>query len=285
MHVFENPVELRTKLRSLYCENFSIGFVPTMGALHDGHGSLIRRAAQENDYTVVSIFVNPTQFGPNEDLDKYPRTLQADLDLCREMGATHIFTPTVHTIYPEGRDTYQVQFSLRSLDKILCGAKRPGHFDGVLQVVSKLFNIVQPTRAYFGLKDYQQLTILRTLARELFFPIEIVPCDIIRETDGLAMSSRNRYLNPQERRQALFLSRCLKLVQEKAQPGLAVHELEALVHAQIANYSLIRLDYFDLRNGHDLSEIDVLRPEDAPRGIIAAFCGNTRLIDNMPVFV
>lgn len=279
MILIDSIDELRTKLRSEYFAGKSIGFVPTMGALHEGHASLARRSVAENDLTVVSIFVNPTQFGPGEDLDKYPRTLQADMDLLEPLGVGIIFAPGKETIYPEGES--QIQFSLRTLDKMLCGAKRPGHFDGVLQVVAKLFNIVQPTRAYFGLKDFQQVVVLRTLQKELFFPLEVVPCPIIREADGLAMSSRNRYLNPEERKQALFLSTTLKKAKEMAKEGLAVSELVEMVEARLKEFSLIRLDYFEVRSGKDLSRPAVLRAGDEPRGLIAAFCGATRLIDNM----
>lgn len=283
MIVCENPSAIKTQLSDIYCTKSSIGFVPTMGALHAGHASLVERSAAENEFTVVSIFVNPTQFGPGEDLDKYPRTLEADLEICRKAGATHVFTPFSSEIYPEGRETYQVLMGLRDMDKILCGAKRPGHFNGVLQVVSKLFNIVRPHRAYFGEKDFQQLAILRRMTFELFFPVEIVPCAIVRETDGLAMSSRNRYLNEEERQQALFLSQTLKKVRDMAQPGMAVSELLEMVQKELHRFPLIRLDYFDIRSSDDLRNLETLMPEDQPHGFVAAFCGKTRLIDNLPV--
>lgn len=254
-----------------------------MGALHAGHASLIERSASENDFTVVSVFVNPTQFGAGEDLDQYPRTLEADLEICRQAGATHVFTPRTSDIYPEGRENYQVLMGLRDMDKILCGAKRPGHFNGVLQVVSKLFNIVRPHRAYFGEKDFQQLAVLRRMTFELFFPVEIVPCPIVREQDGLAMSSRNRYLNEEERQQALFLSRTLNKVREMARPGMAVSTLQDMVQKELHGYPLIKLDYFDIRSSDDLRLLETLRKEDQPHGFVAAFCGKTRLIDNLPV--
>lgn len=284
MIVFDNHLELRTNLRTLYCNGKSIGFVPTMGALHVGHGTLISRSVAENDFTVVSIFVNPTQFGPNEDLDQYPRTLESDLKMCRSLGASHVFTPTPASIYPNGRNQHEIMFSLRGLDKILCGAKRPGHFDGVLQVVSILFNIVEPTRAYFGKKDFQQLTILRILAKELFFPVEVIPCEIIRETDGLAMSSRNRYLNLEERKQALFLRTSLQAVQNLAEEGMDTGQLHALVTEKLSEYPLIRLDYFDVRKELNLEAVSELRKNDHPVALIAAYCGKTRLIDNLHVF-
>lgn len=273
--------ELQSILGPHYCNGNSIGFVPTMGALHDGHASLIRRSTAENDIRVVSIFVNPTQFGPNEDLDKYPRTLAADQALCEAAGATHIYAPPIDDIYPEGRETYEVQMSLRGMDKILCGAKRPGHFNGVLQVVSKLFNIVRPHKAYFGLKDFQQLAILQTLTRELFFPVEVVECPIIRESDGLAMSSRNRYLDSEERKQALFLSQTLQMVKAACHEGKSVAELEALVAAELPKYSRIKLDYFNIRSAAGLRDLSHIQKEDRPVGFMAAFCGKTRLIDNL----
>jgi pantoate--beta-alanine ligase len=285
MLVFNDPYLLRTALQQEYCNGRTIGFVPTMGALHDGHGSLIAQSAAQNAVTVVSIFVNPTQFGPNEDLDKYPRTLEADLTLCAAHGATHVFTPTEATMYPMGRANYELQMGLRTMDKIMDGAKRPGHFDGVLLVVSRLFNIVLPTRAYFGKKDFQQLSILQMMARELFFPVEIVPCDIVREADGLAMSSRNRYLSPEERQQALYLSRCLQAVQAQARAGMPAEPLTRIATDMLADYPLIRLEYLEIRKSRDLSLCDTLQPEDAPVALIAAFCGKTRLIDNLVLSV
>jgi pantoate--beta-alanine ligase len=280
MVVFENPFNLRTELQNENCLGRTIGFVPTMGALHAGHGALIARSAAENDLTVVSIFVNPTQFGPTEDLAKYPRTLEADLELCRTMGATHIFTPTEATMYPAGKENYEVLMGLRSMDRYMDGAKRPGHFNGVLLVVARLFNIVQPTRAYFGKKDFQQLSILQAMARELFFPLTIVPCDIVREQDGLAMSSRNRYLNPEERKQALYLSRCLARVNARAHEGAAVKPLVEIAEEMLPAYPLIRLEYLEVRRARDLTPVEVLKAEDKPVALIAAFCGSTRLIDN-----
>lgn len=257
-----------------------------MGALHDGHASLMRQASAENPIAVASIFVNPTQFGPNEDLSKYPRTLEADLKICEAAGITHVFTPTEDIMYPEGRHTYEVQMGMRSMDKVLCGASRPGHFNGVLQVVAKLFNIVRPQRAYFGRKDYQQLTILRRMVAELFFPVEMIGCPIIRETDGLAMSSRNRYLNPEERRQALFLSQMLQAAQALAKPDLHVQALHTMVQEALGRYPLIRLDYFEVRSGIDLALLQTLQPDPQvkPMAFIAAYCGTTRLIDNVELF-
>ena len=276
--------ELLTQVQKDYFKGLKIGFVPTMGALHDGHGSLVKRSVADNDKTVVSIYVNPTQFGEGEDLDKYPRTLEKDSELLAKAGADYIFAPDDSIMYPGGKEQREVLMSLRSMDQILCGAKRPGHFNGVLIVVSKLLNIVRPHRAYFGEKDFQQVAIIRQLVDELFFPTEIVSCPIIRESDGLAMSSRNMYLEGDYRKQALFLSRALDKVRGLASEGIPVSQLEEEVHNMLADYPLIKLDYFNIRSSAGLRSLEILHASDVPRALIAAFCGKTRLIDNKAVF-
>ncbi|MEM7372538.1 MAG: pantoate--beta-alanine ligase [Bacteroidota bacterium] len=258
-----------------------IGLVPTMGALHEGHASLVKRSAQENDLTVVSIFVNPTQFGPNEDFETYPRNLTSDAQMLEALGVDVVFAPEVSTIYPAG--VSQIQFHIRDIDKKLCGASRPGHMNGVVQVVSILFHLIQPTHAYFGLKDYQQCLILQHLVRELHFPLEIVPCPIIREKDGLALSSRNAYLTSEERQQALFLSRMLNAVHLKKEEFGGVEDARLFVQESLKNYPLIRLDYFDILNGETLADISDLSPASHPHAFIAAYVGTTRLIDNLAV--
>lgn len=255
-----------------------IGLVPTMGALHEGHASLVKQSTLENDLTVVSIFVNPTQFGPNEDFEKYPRNLEEDAALLKTLGVDAIFAPEVKDIYPGGQS--QILFEIRDLDKKLCGASRPGHMNGVVQVVSILFHLIQPTHAYFGLKDYQQCLILQHLVKELHFPLEIVPCPIIREADGLALSSRNVYLSTEEREQALFLSKTLTEVQEKKATFNSVQEAKDFVLQSLEQYPLVRLDYFDILNGQSLKEIPHIHPDHHPHAFIAAFLGKTRLIDN-----
>lgn len=275
---------LLTNLHKDYFKGLKIGFVPTMGALHDGHASLVRRSVEENDRTVVSIYVNPTQFGAGEDLDTYPRTLEKDSEILQAAGADYIFAPDDSIMYPGGKEQREVLMSLRSMDQILCGAKRPGHFNGVLIVVSKLLNIVRPHRAYFGEKDFQQVAIIRQLVKELFFPTEVIGCPIIRESDGLAMSSRNMYLKGEYREQALFLSRALDKVRELAKEGTPVRELEKTVADMADQYSLIELDYFNIRSSSGLRPLDTLAIKDEPRAIIAAFCGKTRLIDNKAIF-
>jgi pantoate--beta-alanine ligase len=205
MEIIQNIPALRTFRRNLNPQT-SVGLVPTMGALHAGHASLVKNAVKDNDITIVSIFVNPTQFGPNEDFEKYPRSLEKDAAMLADLGVDIIFAPSTNDIYPAQSQFY---FQIKSLDQKLCGASRPGHMNGVVQVVSMLFHLVQPTHAYFGLKDYQQCRIIQTLVEELHFPLEVVPCAIIREEDGLAMSSRNVYMSAEERQQALFLSQTL----------------------------------------------------------------------------
>ncbi len=249
-----------------------------MGALHEGHASLVRRSVSENDLTIVSIFVNPTQFGPNEDLARYPRDLESDLRLLESLGADIVFAPESAEVYPSGRT--QIGFEIRDLDKRLCGASRPGHMNGVVQVVSILFHLVRPGRAYFGLKDYQQCLIIEHLARELHFPVEVVPCPIVREADGLAMSSRNRYLSAEERGQALFLSRALALAAEWGARHASLAEIRAAVMDLLSGYPLVRLDYFEVLDGNSLEAIESVQASQKPVAFVAAFLGSTRLIDN-----
>jgi pantoate--beta-alanine ligase len=280
-----SSAELRAATDAARQRGAGVGFVPTMGALHAGHATLIAESAAHNDLTVVSIFVNPTQFGPTEDLAKYPRTLEADLALCRQHGATHVFVPTVATMYPDGEQQYELLMSLRSMDRYMDGAKRPGHFNGVLLVVNRLLNIVRPTRAYFGRKDFQQLSIIQMMVRELFMAVEVVPCETVREADGLAMSSRNRYLGSEERQQALFLSRCLRTVRERAREGADARALAQQVLGELLpQYPLIRPEYLEIRRAKDLVLCERLQADEQPVALIAAFCGSTRLIDNMVVF-
>lgn len=254
----------------------TVGFVPTMGALHEGHASLIRRSAADNADTVVSIFVNPTQFGPNEDLDKYPRTLAADLDLCRDAGAGAVFTPDKTMMYPPGFSTW---VTVEGLTDKLCGASRPNHFRGVTTVVTKLFNLVQPTRAYFGQKDAQQALVLTRMARELDMPLEVITCPTVRESDGLAMSSRNRYLSAPDRQRALALSRALATIEGAFKAGQ--RDVAKLRQAGLAvlTPSVDRVDYLEIRGAHDLGELAVI--EGKALCAVAAFVGTTRLIDNV----
>lgn len=262
----------------------SVGFVPTMGALHAGHISLAQRALAENELTIVSIFVNPTQFGPNEDYNRYPRTLAADCALLESLGREiWVFAPNAEEMYPVAPAEMQIGYTVKELDKKLCGKSRPGHFNGVLQVVSILFHIVQPTRAYFGEKDYQQCALIRRMTIEQHFPLTIVPCDIVREPDGLAMSSRNVYLSAEERAQALGLYKTLCLLRENRVVLDTPEHVKTWAQQSLAAYPLIQLDYFEVLESADLSEIAELDMAQAPRMFVAAFLGKTRLIDNMPL--
>jgi pantoate--beta-alanine ligase len=253
----------------------SIGFVPTMGSFHDGHVSLIRRAREERDVAVVSIFVNPLQFGPTEDLDRYPRTLDADLALCRDHGVELVFAPSANTMYPNGKPALTVHSG--QLGTELEGAARPGHFDGVLTVVAKLFHIVTPDLAFFGEKDYQQLVLIRQMVQELNFDLHVVGVPTVRDPDGLALSSRNAYLTAQQRRSALAMSAALTAGARAA--GAGPQAVINAANAVLAAEPGIRPDYLELR-AVDLGPA----PERGPaRLLIAARVGDTRLIDNTAV--
>lgn len=262
----------------------SIGLVPTMGFLHAGHLSLVKVAREENDIVVVSIFVNPMQFGPEEDLADYPRDFERDCRLLEEAGTDYIFNPTVEEMYPEevgevGQKTTEVQ-PPDYLTNCLCGLARPTHFDGVAEVVAKLFNIVQPERAYFGQKDYQQTVVVRKMTQDLNLPIEIKVCPTVREKDGLAMSSRNIYLEAPERKAATILSRSLKLAEDLFAKG--EHEaviLETKVTEMIAREPLVQLEYAEMRDAEDLAKVD--RIEKPTVLALAAQVGKARLIDNV----
>ena len=279
MQILSTQAELLAALKPLRERGLRIGFVPTMGALHAGHASLVKRSVADNDVTLASVFVNPTQFGKNEDLDKYPRTLEADAELLKKEKVDLLFAPEISTIYPE--QEFELFFGLKTLDKVLEGEKRPGHFQGVMLVVCKLFNLVQPHRAYFGQKDFQQLAVIRTMTRELFFPIEVIGCPTIREADGLAMSSRNRYLSSEQRKQALFLSSTLNGIREMASKNPKVSDLLSWAHLELKKYPGVRLEYIEIRNGTTLAPIEEVMPANQPVALVAAFVGQTRLIDNM----
>ncbi len=265
-------------LRYIPGREITLGLVPTMGALHEGHARLIQMSVEQNTYTVVSIFVNPTQFGPGEDYKQYPRTWESDLQLLEDLHVDAVFSPDIKDIYPP--EPY-IGFTIRNLNDRLEGISRPGHMEGVLQIVSILFNLVQPDRAYFGLKDYQQYLLVSRLVQELHTPVEIVSCPIARECDGLAMSSRNVYLSYEERRQAVALYEVLCAVKEKAQVVREPVVLKKYAQEQLNQYPLVRLDYFEILNGNTLEEINILTTDNAPHAFIAAYLGHTRLIDNM----
>lgn len=254
-----------------------VGFVPTMGALHVGHVSLMERARAECGYVAVSIFVNPTQFGPHEDFNRYPRPRDADLAMCREAGADLVFYPAVETMYPVGHRTF---VEVAGLSEILEGAIRPGHFRGVTTVVTKLFNIVQADRAYFGQKDYQQQSIIRVMARELDMPTEVVTCETIRDPDGLALSSRNAYLSESERKSGLALSRALRLAERLVAEGEQdIPTLESAMRNELENTPGIKLEYAVIVNHESMRELTAAEPRMV--ALVAARVGTTRLIDNM----
>ena len=254
----------------------SVGFLPTMGALHEGHLSLIRRAKEENDHVIVSIFVNPTQFLPGEDLEKYPRKEEADRKICELAGVDLLYMPTVEQLYHED----ELWISAPKIGGyILEGARRPGHFDGVLQVVMKLLNLTRPTRAYFGKKDAQQLVLIERMVRDYFLSVEIVGCEIVRDADGLALSSRNVYLSPEERRRALSLSRSLKRAGKMIQSGELNAETIMRQMGKILEPEVDELEYTAIvdREFHRLQEV---KPGQTII-LVAAKVGKTRLIDNL----
>lgn len=277
MKLIQTIQELRTELDALRKEGKTIGLVPTMGALHAGHASLVKRAVAENDVVVVSDFVNPTQFNDKNDLLKYPRTLDADCKLLEECGASFVFAPSVEEIYPEP-DTRQ--FSYAPLDTVMEGKFRPGHFNGVCQIVSKLFLIVEPTRAYFGEKDFQQLAIIREMVRKYPFNLEIVGCPIVREADGLALSSRNARLSDEQRIQALQISKILFASVEYAQTH-TLAETKAFVESAISTAEGLRLEYFEIVDGNSLQTVCDWKDSSYIVGCITVFCGEVRLIDNI----
>ena len=269
--------ELRAELDVQRKAGKKIGLVPTMGALHDGHASLVKLAVAENEVVVVSDFVNPTQFNDKNDLQKYPRTLEADCELLEKENATYVFAPSVEEIYPEP-DTRQ--FSYAPLDTVMEGKFRPGHFNGVCQIVSKLFMIVEPDRAYFGEKDFQQLAIIREMVKQMNFPIEIIGCPIVREHDGLALSSRNARLSDVERQQALNISKTLFLSKEFASSH-TVAETQQFVEDAIAASEGLELEYFELVDGNTLQRISNWEETTYAVGCITVYCGDVRLIDNI----
>lgn len=269
--------ELHEELKQAYLEHKTIGLVPTMGALHQGHASLIKASTKENDVTVVSVFVNPTQFGPNEDFDKYPRTLEADVKLASDNQATIVFAPKVDTLYPSKDPSYLEVFG--NVTKVLCAKSRPIHFRGVCTVVSKLFNIVRPTRAYFGQKDAQQVLVIKRMVKDFFIPVEIRVMPIIREQDGLALSSRNRYLTNEQRAQALVLSQSLKHVAARfAQGERNVKVLRQEACEMIEKASMAKIDYVEILALDNLDPIETI--ENKALVALAVYFGNTRLIDN-----
>ena len=276
MRIVRSIAEVRAAVREARRGGLTVGLVPTMGALHDGHLSLVRAARTGEDLVVVSLFVNPTQFGANEDLGAYPRTEERDAQFAAEAGADILFAPSVDQIYPDG---FSTSIHVAGITEVLCGAHRgPAHFDGVATVVTKLFQIVAPDAAYFGQKDAQQVLVIRRLVRDLDIPVRVVACPIVREPDGLAMSSRNAYLDPASRERATGLSRALDAA-EAAVAGGATSADAVLAAARVELAAAgIEPEYLELRSPDDLRELD--RVGDAALLAVAAQVGQARLIDN-----
>lgn len=276
MNIVHTVYEVRTQVKEWRKQGLSVGLVPTMGYLHEGHKSLIDRAVAENDRVVVSVFVNPMQFGPTEDLASYPRDLNRDAVLCEEAGAALIFNPEPENMYA---DDFSSFIDMNTLTKGLCGKTRPIHFRGVCTVVGKLFNIVQPDKAYFGQKDAQQLAVIRHMVNDLNFNLEIVGCPIIREEDGLAKSSRNTYLSAEERQAALILSKSLKKGRELIEAGERdAAKIKQAITEMIETEPLAKIDYVEIVDWNNLEPVEKI--EGPVLNAIAVYIGKTRLIDN-----
>ena len=280
MNIYKTAEELRSFVTKERKQGHRIAFVPTMGALHEGHLSLVRRALKENDCCIVSVFVNPTQFNNPRDLETYPRTLDADSRLLASIGTTALFAPEVETIYPEP-DTRV--FHVGAVAEVMEGKYRPGHFNGVMQVVSRLFDLAQPDCAYFGEKDFQQIAVLRAMAREIKSPVEIIACPIVREEDGLARSSRNTLLSEEGRAQAPNIYRILsesRTWSKELSPKAVIERATQLLDA----IPTLRVEYFEIVDADTLQPITRWEDSPKPHGCITVYCGDVRLIDNIAYY-
>ena len=280
MNIYKTAEELRSFVTEERKQGHRIAFVPTMGALHEGHLSLVRRALKENDCCIVSVFVNPTQVNNPRDLETYPRTLDADSRLLASIGTTALFAPEVETIYPEP-DTRV--FHVGAVAEVMEGKYRPGHFNGVMQVVSRLFDLVQPDCAYFGEKDFQQIAVLRAMAREIKSPVEIIACPIVREEDGLARSSRNTLLSEEGRAQAPNIYRILsesRTWSKELSPKAVIERATQLLDA----IPTLRVEYFEIVDADTLQPITRWEDSPKPHGCITVYCGEVRLIDNIAYY-
>lgn len=277
MQVITNTVELRQYITEIKAKNKTIGLVPTMGALHNGHLSLITKSKEQCDCTIVSIFINPTQFAPNEDFEQYPRKKEADLSICQKAGVELVFMPEIAQMYPLD-STLQTTFNApKNMASVLEGATRPGHFDGVLQVVSKLFNLTQPTKAFFGQKDAQQLLIIQKMVEDLFLPIAIVPCPIIRTQDGLALSSRNAYLSANGKKEALKISSALNTITRAIMQGIT--DSKILKNAALEVLQNVEVEYLVIVD-RELKELPKIK-KDSTLVLIVARIEGVRLLDNL----
>lgn len=277
MDLIKTTQGVRNKVTALRSEGKTIGLVPTMGALHEGHLSLVKKCIADNDVCIVSIFVNPTQFNNKEDLEKYPRNLERDCEYLKSVGVGVIFAPSVDEVYPEP-DTRQFDFG--QLDKVMEGEHRPGHFNGVAQVVSRLFDIVKPDRAYFGEKDFQQLAIIREMVKQLKLDINIVPMPIVREVSGLALSSRNERLTATQKEVAVNISKVLAESKEWMKTS-SVEEVIKAVTTTLDSFTELKVEYYEIVDGYTLQSVADWKDSDYIVGCIAIFCGEVRLIDNI----
>ena len=277
MKLIQTKKDIQEYIEKLKNEKKSIGFVPTMGALHEGHLTLVKQCVAENDICVVSVFVNPTQFNNKTDLEKYPRNVEKDADMLKKVDCSCVFAPSAEEMYSKNEIEKTFDFDFGGMDKVMEGKFRPGHFNGVVQVVSKLFKLVRPDKAYFGLKDFQQLAIIHRMVDVMKFPVEIIDCPIVRESSGLAMSSRNERLTPEQRKNAAKISEVL-FESRTFVPSKLPQELTVWVTEQINSAPDLEVEYFDIVNRKTLQAIESWN-EDAV-GCIAVFCGEVRLIDN-----
>jgi pantoate--beta-alanine ligase len=277
MRTIETISDMKAIIRTQKEKGNSIGFVPTMGYLHEGHMSLVKASVQDNDFTILSIYVNPTQFGVNEDLAKYPRSLERDYAMAQEAGVDIVFIPSDGEVYPNGYNTF---VNVEGITEIMCGSSRPTHFKGVTTIVTKLFNIIEPNHAYFGQKDAQQAIIIKKIVKDLNMNLKIEVCPIVREKDGLAMSSRNVYLNSEERKAALSLSKSLFETEKNIKAGeRSKQKIIELIRKRIKRESIANIDYIEIKNGDTLEDI-----EDICGRVLIALAvkfGTTRLIDNI----
>jgi pantoate--beta-alanine ligase len=278
MRIVKTINELISLVNELKADNKTIGFVPTMGALHEGHLTLVRQCVAENEVCIVSVFVNPTQFNNKADLEKYPRNVEKDAQLLEEAGCAYVFAPSAEEMYSTDELEKTFEFDFGGMDRLMEGKFRPGHFNGVVQVVSKLFKLVQPDKAYFGKKDFQQLAIIHRMVRLMHFPVEIVDCPIVREASGLAMSSRNERLSAAERDTAANIYRILN-ESRNLTDTMSPAELTQWVTDEVNNAGGLSVEYFDIADRETLITIDRWQPESI--GCIAVFCGEVRLIDNI----
>lgn len=280
MVIFNSVREIQEAVAAYKVSSKTIGFVPTMGALHEGHLSLIKRCKSENDICIVSIFVNPTQFNNKQDLATYPRDLGKDAQLLESVDCDIIFAPTEQEIYNDNELAGTFSFSFNGLDEVMEGKFRPGHFNGVVQIVSKLFSIVTPNKAYFGEKDFQQVAIIKHMVKELKYPVEITPCPILREESGLALSSRNMLLTPEEKKKAITISKVLNECSNFV-AQMSPEELTQWVVDEINKVDILQVEYFEIVDGNSLQKITNWSDTEYVVGCITVYCGKIRLIDNI----